>query len=243
MGKRVVKIILWMLLTLILLLAVFGVVSYKVFTVEKVEVTGSTIYQDEVIKQWILDDDYSWNSMYVYLKYKLRDATEMPFLENPKVRLKAPHTLVIQVREKEMIGCIYIPSVGQNAYFDKDGVVVETSSERIEGIMEITGVDVEEVTLHKKIPIKKKSVLKSLLTVTQGLKKYEILPNSIHYDEYSNMILGYETVTVNFGDSENITEKIATLAVIYPQLEGMSGTLHMENWSEDNTDLPFEKQE
>lgn len=68
-----------MLLTLILLLAVFGVVSYKVFTVEKVEVTGSTIYQDEVIKQWVLDDDYSWNSMYVYLKYKLRDATEMPF--------------------------------------------------------------------------------------------------------------------------------------------------------------------
>ena len=77
----------------------------------------------------------------------------------------------------------------------------------------------------------------------QGLKKYEILPNSIHYDEYSNMILGYETVTVNFGDSENITEKMATLAVIYPQLEGMSGTLHMENWSEDNTDVPFEKQE
>jgi len=238
--KKTVGII---ILVCILLIAAFGVVSYKVFTVEKVEVTGNTIYQDETIKQWILNDDYSWNSMYVYLKYKFKDASEKTFMDNPTIVLKNPHILQIKVKEKEMIGYIYIPSVGQNAYFDTDGMVVETSSEKIEKMMEITGVDVNEVTLHKKIPIKKKSVLKVLLSMTQGLNKYQIMPESLHYDEYSNMILGYGTVTVNFGNSENLTDKIITLSAILPQLEGMSGTLHMENWSEDNTDVPFEKQE
>ncbi len=240
---KVVKIILIILAVLILLAAIFGIAAYRLCKIKKVEVKGSTIYPNETIKEWVLNDDFSWNAMYVYLKYKFTDAPEMAFLENPKITLKDAQTLVIHVKEKDMIGCIYIPSVGQNAYFNEEGIVVETSSERIPGVMEISGVDVKEVTLHKEIPIKKKSVLKSLMSVTQGLNKYQILPNTLCYDEYSNMILEYDNVKVNLGNSENLPDKLETLAVIYPQLEGLNGTLHLEGWTKDNTDVPFEKQE
>lgn len=226
---------------ILLLAAVLGLFACKGFTVEKVEVEGTDLYSDETIKQWVLNDDYSWNSLYVFLKYKFGEAEEMTFLEQPVVTLKSPHTLHIKVVEKKIVGYLYIPSVGQNAYFDKDGIVVETSSEKIEGMMEITGLDCEKVTLNKKIPIKDQSILKSMLSLTQGLNKYEMMPDAIRYDEFSNILLEYGKITVNFGNSQNITEKLKTLAVILPEVEDMGGTVHMENWSQENTDVSFEK--
>lgn len=235
------KIEFFMVLFILLLLAALGVLAYKGFTVEKVEVEGTDMYPDETIKQWVLNDDYSWNTLYVFLKYKFGEAEEMPFLEKPVVTIKSPHVLHIKVVEKEMLGYLYIPAVGQNAYFDENGIVVETSSEKIEGMMEITGLDCEKVTLHQKIPIKNKSMLKSMLSLTQGLNKYEMLPDAIRYDEYSNILLEYGKVTVNFGTSQNLKAKMETLAVILPEIDDMSGTVHMENWSEENTDVSFEK--
>lgn len=239
--KKNRKIICLFVLLLILLVLVSGLVAYKCFTIEKVEVEGTDLYPEETIKKWVLNDDYSWNTLYVFLKYRFKEAEEMTFLQKPIVTMKDPYTLHIKVKEKEMVGYLYVPAVGQNAYFDKEGTVVETSSEKLDGMMEITGLDCEKVTLHEKIPIKNKSMLKSLLSLTQGLNKYKMMPEAIHYDEYSNIVLEYGKVTVNFGNSQNLTEKMETLSVIFPQIEDLSGTLHMENWSKDNTDIPFEK--
>lgn len=232
-----------LILLVILVILVLGLVSYKCFTIEKVEVEGSELYPKETIQKWILNDDYSWNTLYVFLKYRFEEAEEMTFLQEPVITMKDAHTLHIQVKDKEMMGYLYVPAVGQNAYFDKEGTVIETSSEKIEGMMEITGLDCEKVTLHKKIPIKNKSMLKSLITLTQGLNKYKMMPKTIRYDEYSNIVLEYGKVSINFGNTQNLTEKMETLSVIFPQIEDLSGTLHMENWSKDNTDVPFEKSE
>ena len=201
-----------LILIILILLAALGVVAYKGFTVKQVQVEGTDLYPDETIRQWVLNDDYSWNTLYVFLKYKFKDAEEMPFLQQPEVRIKGPHSLSIKVREKKIAGYLYVPAMGQNAYFNKDGVVVETSSRKLEGMMEVTGLECSKVS-----------------------------PQTIHCDEYSNIMLEYEKVTVNMGNSQNLSTKMETLSVIFPQLKDMSGTLHMENWSEENTDVPFEK--
>ena len=44
------------------------------------------------------------------------------------ISLDDPHTLRISVTEKGILGSFYIDRLGQYAYFDKDGFVVETSS-------------------------------------------------------------------------------------------------------------------
>lgn len=69
---------------------------------KQVQVEGTDLYPDETIRQWVLNDDYSWNTLYVFLKYKFKDAEEMPFLQQPEVRIKGPHSLSIKVREKRL---------------------------------------------------------------------------------------------------------------------------------------------
>ena len=228
-------------LVLVLLLAGAALVVVKVFTVEQVEVQGNQLYDSKQIEKWVLNDKYSWNSLYVYLKYRFRKPEEIPFIDTMEVGLKVPHTITIEVYEKGLLGYLYIDSLGQNVYFDKDGFVVETSTDVIEGIPKITGLTCKQVVLYEKLDLAKKKSLKTLLSVTQTLKKYSLVPQSIDYGDGGNLTLSYGAVTVSLGTVDNLNEKVKRLEKIMPELDGLTGTLHLEEWTEETTDINFEK--
>ena len=57
---------------LIIMLAVVAAIVFGVaifFKVNTIEVQGNTVYSSEQIEQLVLNDEYSWNSLYVLLKY------------------------------------------------------------------------------------------------------------------------------------------------------------------------------
>lgn len=235
------KIAVLVILYLLLFLSVGALIVVKLFTVEKVEVTGTKRYTAGEIETWLLNDEYSWNSMYVYIKYKLSEPRELPFVESIDLSLKSPHTLKVKVQDKALAGRVYVKTLGQNAYYDKDGIVVEMSSEVIKGVPNISGLDVEKIVLHEKLPIKGKSVLKNLLALTQMLKKYKLEPDSIKYGEEGSYTLKYGKLSVLLGQAENLNQKIERLSYIMPDLEEQKGTLHLESWTENTTDITFEK--
>lgn len=241
--KKRRKRILITFLVICLLLGISALVVVKVFRVEKVEVTGNKLYENEQIKEWVLNDEYSWNSLYVYLKYRFFDTEEIPFIDTMEVGIKIPRTITIKVYEKGLLGYLYIDSIGQNVYFDKDGFVVETSSETIEGIPRITGLTCNKVVLYEKLDLENKKALKTLLSVTQTLKKYSLVPDSIDYGGNGDIGLTYGTITVNLGNTDSLTEKVKRLEKIMPKLEGLSGTLHLEEWTEETTDITFKKEQ
>ena len=227
-------------LFLLLVLGLGSLIAVKLFTVEKVVVEGSELYPEEAIEQWLLNDEYSWNSLYVFFKYKFQEPEDLAFVESADVSLEPPHTLKVTIHEKELRGRIYIDSMGQNAYFDKEGMVVEMSSEEIAGVPKITGMDVEQIVLNEKLPIKGNSVLKNLLSLTQILKKYELAPKSIKYGAEGTYTLKFGKISVRLGQAEDFNDKISRLSKILPKLDGQKGTLHLESWSENTTDITFE---
>ena len=237
--KKRRKIGLYILLILILLIAAGVFIVMNVFTVENVVVEGNELYSSTQIENMVLNDEYSWNSLYVDLKYRFVDIGEVPFVDTMEVSLDNPHTVHIKVYEKGMLGYLYINSIGQNAYFDKDGFVVEISSEIIPGVTKINGLSVQTAELYKKLSIGENSkLLRTLLSVTQLLKKYERVPEVILIQN-SNVYLSYGAIQVNLGSGTDSNEKILRMDQILLQLDGMSGMLHLETWSETNTDIYF----
>lgn len=227
----------------LLFLGVGGLMVVKVFTVKNVVVNGNERYEDDVIKEWVLNDEYSWNTLYVYLKYRFREPELIPFVDTMEVTMKPPHTIEIEVYEKGILGYVYLESLGQNAYFDKDGMVVETSSELIEGVPRVLGLPVDAVVLYEQLPISDERILKNLLSLTQMLKKYELVPDAITCNEDKTYGLAYGGVKVSMGTEENFNDKVLRLSYILPRLEGMNGTLHLESWTENTTDISFVKEE
>lgn len=228
------------LLIILLLLAAAALIVIKVFRVEKVEVEGNELYDAKVIEKAVLNDKYSWNSLYVFLKYRFVDTKKVPFVDTMEITLKDPQTLHIKVYEKGIMGYLYISSIDENAYFDKDGLVVETSSEVIDGTPQIIGIDCDKVVLYEKLPIGN-AKLREILTLTQALKRNSLIPDSITYGVANEPLLAYGKIKVEMGSLELLTQKVERLAKIKPSLEGMDGTLHLENWTEETTNIVFDK--
>ena len=241
--KKRRKIGLYILLILILLIAAGVFIVMNVFTVENVVVEGNELYSSTQIENMVLNDEYSWNSLYVDLKYRFMDIGEVPFVDTMEVSLDNPHTVHIKVYEKGMLGYLYINSIGQNAYFDKDGFVVETSTEVIDGVPKITGISCEEVVLYEKLQLENSDILRNLLNLTQTLKKYDLLPDEIQYDSNMEPVLYYGTIQVKIGSEDSLSQKVVRLSIILPQLDGLNGTLHLETWTPETTDIIWDRAE
>lgn len=239
--KKRRKIGLLVFLVLLLLIAIGAFIVINVFTVEHVVVEGNELYSSEQIQNMVLNDEYSWNSLYVDLKYRFLEVGDVPFVDTMEISLDDPHTVRISVYEKGILGSFYIDTLGQYAYFDKDGFVVETSQEVIEGVPKVTGVSCDTVVLYEKLPLENEDILNRLLALTQMLKKYDLSPETIHYDSSEKPTLTYGTIEVVVGSDEYLAQKVVRLSAILPQLSGLSGTLHLDTWTPDTTDIVFDR--
>ena len=211
--KKKRKNILQVILGILIVLALAVLIIFTVFKVKNVEVEGNKLYDAKVIEKAVLNDEYSWNSLYVFLKYKFVNTRYL-----------------------------YLSSINKNVYFDKDGIVTELSDRVIEDTPQILGIDCKKVVQYEKLPIGSKR-LKQLLTLTQSLKRNDLIPDSITYGVENEPVLTYGTVKVSMGSLEFLTQKVERLAKIKPQLQGMEGTLHLENWTEETTNIVFDKTE
>ena len=236
------KRILLAILCIWLLLLVAGVVVIQVFTVENVIVEGNELYDEKQIEEAVLNDEYSWNSLYVIIKYKFMEPARIPFVDAMDISLQNPHTLHIHVYEKGHLGYVKIAGTGENAYFDKDGIVTEISDRFIDGIPQIKGLELDEIVLYDNLPIEEER-LRELLTLTQTLKRKDLVPDHISYATKHSPVLYYGDVRVQLGGIENLTQKVDRMAKILPTLENLAGTLHLENWTEENTNIVFEKEQ
>lgn len=229
------------ILVLMVLIVTTIFVVVKVFVVNEVKVEGNKLYDKQLIADTVLNDKYSWNSLYVLLKYTFVKMEDVPFIDTMEISLEDPQTLKIKVYEKGMLGYLYIPAIGENAYFDKDGFVVETSTRIIENVPRIQGLSCNEVVLYEKLPVDNQK-LRELLTLTQALKREKLEPDTIDFGLAQSPVLSYGNTEVWLGSIELLTQKVIRLNEILPSLQGISGILHMESWTEETANIIFEKE-
>lgn len=237
--QRRMKSLLIALIIFILVLLLSALIVVKVFVVKTVKVEGNKLYNEQLIRETVLNDKYSWNSLYVLLKYTFIDAKEVPFIDTMEIKLNSPSSLTIEVYEKGMLGYLHIPSINQMAYFDKDGFVVETSTRVIENVPKIEGITCDEVVLFEKLPIVDQQ-LRDILTLTQVLKRDGLEPDAIRFGTVNSPILFYGNTEVWLGSIELLTQKVERLNEILPSIAGMEGVLHMENWTEETANIIFQ---
>ncbi|MDD2972815.1 MAG: FtsQ-type POTRA domain-containing protein [Lachnospiraceae bacterium] len=232
------KVSLLIVLVIILLLMVAGVFVFEKYKIRTVYVEGNTHYTDEEIEDMVLKGTLTKNSIYLSILYRNKEIKGIPFIETMDVSILTADTIKITVYEKALAG--YIEFLGQYMYFDKDGIIVESSSERTVGIPQVTGLKYGYVVLYEKLPVEDDSIFKQILSITQLLNKYEISTDKIYFDDALNMTLYFGEAKVMIGSQDYLDEKIMKLKYILPELNGKKGTLRMENYSEDMKNITFQ---
>ncbi len=213
---------------------------YAFCSLHETTVSGSTIYTEDEIKAYVLDDSYSAkNAVYAFAKNLIQPKKDIPFVKNIKVKLTSYDKIKITVTQKDLFGRVS-QSDGAMVYFDEDGQVVEISERVIESVMPVTGVTVDDATVGSQVSLDDKQ-LTFMLNLLKALDKYDIAVSSLAFDEKGDISVAYANILISVGDSSYLEEKIMRLPQILPNLEGQTGTLHLENFSSENTDIVFEK--
>ena len=226
---------------ILLLTLLFGGYFYivKNYTITTVYVEGNIHYTNEEIMDMVMGGRYGDNSLFLSLKYRDKGIDNIPFIQTMDVSIEAKDTVRITVYEKALAG--YVFYLGRYVYFDKDGIVVETSEEKTAGIPQVTGLSFDYVVLHEALPVEKPEVFDDILNISQQLSKYSLSADKIYFDSNYQVTLIFGDAKIAIGDSQDIDEKIMTLQYLLPSLVGKSGTLDMREYSEDTTTYSFEQ--
>ncbi|MCR5748389.1 MAG: FtsQ-type POTRA domain-containing protein [Lachnospiraceae bacterium] len=227
----------------IIILCLAALVIAEYFKVEEVTVTGSSKYSAEEIEEMVMSGPLGHNSLYLTLKYRNKPITDLPFIARTDVNINSPTSVTINVYEKALAG--YVKYLGRYMYFDRDGIIVDSSTEALPGIPYVTGLDFDECVISKPLPVEDPSVFKTILSITQLLEKYEIPAERIYFDGPDNITLYFGNARVIIGSMENIDEKMMKLKSVIDSIRGLSGELHLEDYSLDTDEgyITFEKDE
>lgn len=225
-------------ITVILILGIILFVSMG-FRTTQIEYEGNTRYTDAEITNYIFGGKYNVNTLIYYFFTSKKEKAVIPFVQDYEVTVDWPNKLKITIYEKSIIG--YISYMGFNLYFDKDGIIVDSSKEVLKGIPQVVGIDYSNVVLHSKLDVDDEKIFSILLDVVQLCEKYSIEIDKVFFDNNKEVIIYVGNIKIMLGDTATITEKIYEVSQMMPQMQGLSGTLHMENYKEDTTSIIFKK--
>ena len=233
----------WILGTLGVLLAValLGYLVILLFEVKKIDVKGTVYTSEQEILDWVQEDKYSSNSLYILWKYGSKETKQLPPIEKTTVSLKSPWEVVVTVKEKTFEGCMDYD--GGYLYFDESGMACLKSAEYIDGVPYIEGIELEKekVKIGKSIPVKEKKIFEEISEITQVLNEKELTPDKIACEE-ENLILHFGNVRVQLG-SGNFADKLSQvppiLAKLQEQYADQPGVLHLENYTSSDASVRF----
>jgi cell division protein FtsQ len=174
---------------------------------------------------------FSGNTMYLakYLAQHYGEEKEIFFAvkgEMDSLQKQNPHIHFIQY--------------GTFAYFNDEGEVVEVSDRILDDIIPVSGIVLESAEVGQHVAIDEKQ-LNNMLNIIKILRKNNVAVTSGNFDEAGNFGVFSGAVYINFGNGSEIDEKVKRLNYILPKLVDMSGILHLEDWSTQDTDIVFEK--
>lgn len=224
--------------TVVLAVFVAALVFFVGFRVTKIQIEGNRYYSDEEIKNMVLDAPNAKNSILVMLTKTDEKTKDAKMIDGVTIKRKNRNTIVVQVKEKQMIGCLEFE--GQYVNFDRQGIIQIITDEPMEGVPVIDGISVKQAKIGEKLKGISTKKLNTILSVGKMLEKSEQKPDRLVFNDMNQLVLYYDDVEVRLGDDENMDEKMNRLSGILPQLEGMEGILHLENITEDTAGVVFD---
>lgn len=216
---------------------VIVIIAVLSVNITEITVTGNAQYSKEQMTDILFPDKKSRNTVYCYLRDRIKPHETIPFVEDYKIVFLGPGRVEVIVYEKSVVG--YVSYMSSYMYFDKDGIIVESANSKLPGIPWITGLKFGHIVLYQKLPVESAEIFEEILNLTQILSIYELQVDKIQYNSFGEANLYLSDIEVILGGNDSLNGKIAELNDMLPELQGLSGTLYLDTYDEANTTAMF----
>ena len=224
---------------LIIIAALSGTAIYFLCETKHVSIKGNSVARKKEIREAILTDPHDKNAVYAVIRNVFSKQVEIPFVKSYKVSMKDPNTLQIRVREKKLRGYVINDRGNRYVYYGPNGKVQESSERFVKGVFFVDGLTVRKAVNGQPLDVGRSNI-KTMLLLQEEIEKEELPVKTVHFSEDGMITFQVRYILVNLGTRAYLAEKMRRLPYILPKLKKRKGTLHLEDWSEDNTDIVFE---
>ncbi|MBQ9935077.1 MAG: hypothetical protein IJO70_04430 [Lachnospiraceae bacterium] len=217
---------------------IVGVLAFlNTYKLQEVKVSECEYADEDLIVAIVKDEAFADNTLALILGYKLKPIEGIQFVDKMEIDFLSKNTVSVTVYEKALAGCVeYMNSY---IYFDKDGIVLESSSEMVAGVPFIKGLEFDSWEVGKKLPIQDERKFKAILNVTQLIEKYQLDIDGIKFTASNELVLTHDKITIELGEGEYLEVQMMNLGSILKGLEGKEGTLNMKDFDSENATASF----
>jgi len=225
------------ILVFLAVLLLLGVLTF-LLPLKDVTIEGENNYYSEKELIEKVMDGKSSRALIFFLQEKFGKHRTIPFIEKYSVSFRGFRHAVITVYERNLIGFLRFQQY--YLYFDWSGTLVESSTVRLPGIFEVTGLGNSRAVVGGKLDTEHPDCFDTILTITQFLDSSKVtLPegekllsdcaDSIHFSSAGVSVIFGET-SVLLGSSEYLEEKLSVMCDSLAELYGRSGTLYLDSY-------------
>jgi cell division protein FtsQ len=229
------------LAVIVILAGIFYALLETKFKLKTINVEGNTWYTSEEIIEALQTTKADNYSLFFKIHYIFADKPEMPFIDTISIHFSGLDTITIKVYEKNIVGCVY--EMGDYLYFDKDGYIISSRSEQTNNVPQIEGLEYTMLTVGKKLEVQDDDIYDTILAVTQLIDKYELLIDTIEFDDSLAITLYCNDGNqVYLGNQTSYDDMIMALPNILSAAEQKTATywIDMSGFSSENTTIPAE---
>jgi len=201
---------------------------------KEIQYEGLTRYTEEEFTERLTDSFLSTWTPFFCMKDGFGQE-EIPFVEKYEVQYVDRNTARIVVHEKRVIGCI--PIMGRYMYFDKDGIIVESSADRIDNIPIVDGLDFTEIVLYGKLQVQKQSLYDVILSLYDLIELNNLQIDKISFSPDYEVTLYTENFEIQLGKKTTYDVQMNALQGILKAAGDRSGILDMRNYSKENKEF------
>lgn len=205
--------------------------------ISEISVYGTIQYTEDEVKQLIFSDSSDQNFLSLWLKERLGKHKNFLRITSYELEFENIHKVNVWIKENVMVGCVSYG--GSYLYFDKDGVVVESRTERLDNIPIVEGLSYHEIVLGQKIKSDSNEVFQNAVRLAQILQNRGITADSIYCSYENNFQFVVDEIIVELGSSSNLEEKVTEYYAMQDVLSGRSGTLYLDNYSFQNSNQGY----
>ena len=224
------------------LLLILGAILIFGLRIKEVTISGSDRYTPQQIENILFSGRWGNNTILALINDKTKPHKQIPFVEDYKIVFHGPFKVEVIVYDKSIVG--YVSYMSSYMYFDREGIIVESSADCLPGIPQITGLEFGRIILYRPLPVKNPKIFEEILNLTQQLSVYNIQVDRIRFSISGQPSFTIGQMEVTLGDEGDVDGKLSLLNDIlrdHPELKEKKGTLELDGYSDTGNDgaIPF----
>ncbi len=214
-----------------------AIFSLPVFKIAEVTVYGNNRVTSEEILDNIGFEPYDINYIFFNKKEAKNDLKLNPYIKDVEFDFIFPSTMSITIQEREQVA--YVPYASNRyLYISDEGIVLQSSDKLKDPLPIIRGVHFDEFHLGEVLVQGDDEVLDEIVYIIETMKKYNIDTKNLIIDvsDKNNIKIKYGDILINFGNADEIDEKVRKLSGILKALESrpeLRGEIDISNTNID----------